>query len=159
MSTAILITIAILLFGMASLALIPILPIVPAQFLVVLLFSAFTSFSIVSGGQLIVFGALAAFSLVVDYSAGAMGAKLGGAHRWSVLAGVLGGIVGSVMMPPFGGFVGIPLFVFVTELLIKKVPRQSVRTAGMSLLGAVGGVIANSLLAFTTAILFLIFVF
>jgi len=159
MSTSILILIAILLFGMACLTLIPVLPVVPAQFLIILLFAILTSFSIVSGGELIVFGGVAVLSLVVDYSAGAMGAKLGGAHRWSIMAGVFGGIFGSIFFPPFGAFIGIPVFVFASELILKKVPKQSVRTAGFSLLGAIGGVVANGLLAFTTAILFLIFVF
>jgi uncharacterized protein len=159
MATAGLITISILLFGMAVLTIIPVLPIVPAQFVIILLFTILTSFAFVSGGELIVFGGVAFISILVDYSAGAVGARLGGAHRWSVLAGIFGGIFGSIFFPPFGAFIGIPAFVFASELIIKKLPKQSVRTAGFSLLGAIGGVVANGLLAFTTAVLFLVFVF
>jgi uncharacterized protein YqgC (DUF456 family) len=159
MATAGLIALSIVLFGMAVLTVIPILPIVPAQFILILIFSILTSFYIVSGGELIVFGGVAFISILVDYSAGAVGARLGGAHRWSVMAGIFGGIFGSIFFPPFGAFIAIPVFVFFSELVIKKLPKKSMRTAGFSLLGTVGGVIANGLLAFTTAVLFLIFVF
>jgi uncharacterized protein YqgC (DUF456 family) len=157
--TTILIILSILLFGLAALTFIPALPIVPVQFAVILLYSILSGFLFVSGWELLVFAVFAALSLLVDYSAGALGAKIGGAHRWSVLAGIIGGLLGTFFFPPFGAFVGIPLFVFASESFIKKKPSQAGKTAGLSFAGAVGGVIVNGFLAFATAILFLIFVF
>ena len=154
-----LIVISILLFGLAGLTLIPALPVVPAQFLIILLFTILSSFSYVSGGQMIVFGVIAILSLLVDYGSGVLGARFGGAHRQSILAGVLGGIFGTIFFPPFGAMLGIPLFVFISESSLKKNRLQSVKSAGYSLLGAIGGIFLNGFLAFTTAVLFLIFVF
>lgn len=158
MITLLIIT-AILLFILACLTLIPALPIVPAQFFLILIVATAGSFSYISGGNVLVFGLLAGISLIVDYGAGAVGAKLGGAHRSSVLAGIIGGIAGTVLFPPFGAFLGIPLGVFISEKRQKKAHLESVRSAGYSLLGAIGGVFLNGFIAFTTAVLFLIFVF
>ncbi|NCS99449.1 DUF456 domain-containing protein [Candidatus Parcubacteria bacterium] len=157
--TILIIILVILVFGLACLTLIPALPIVPAQFLIILIFGSLTSFSVISGWEVVIFGFLAALSLIVDYSAGAVGARLGGAHRWSILSGVIGGIFGSILLPPFGGFIGIPLFVSISELMIKRSPKKLMHTASFSFLGAVAGVMLNGFLAFTTAVLFLIFVF
>jgi uncharacterized protein YqgC (DUF456 family) len=159
MSLTIIIILSVVLFGLAVLSVVPALPIVPTQFVVVLLYAIFSGFALVSGVEIAIFGAIAALSLVVDYSAGALGAKIGGAHRWSVLAGLLGGVVGTFLLPPFGAFIGIPLCVFISESILKRTPQKSARAAGMSFLGAIGGVLVNGTLALTTAILFLVFVF
>jgi len=43
--------------------------------------------------------------------------------------------------------------------MIKRSPKKLMHTASFSFLGAVAGVMLNGFLAFTTAVLFLIFVF
>ena len=157
--TAFLIFFSFFLFILAGLTIVPALPVVLFQFLLIFVFAVASSFGVISGGELFVFGIIAGLSLIVDYSAGAVGARLGGAHRRSVFAGIIGGITGSIIFPSFGAFVGVPLFVYVSELFIKKSPEQLIKATGFSLLGVVAGVALNALLAFTTAILFIIFIF
>ena len=155
----VLIAITVILFILAIFTIVPALPIVPVQFLIILMYGIFSGFSILSFWMIVVFAVLASLSLLVDYSAGAIGAKIGGAHRYSVLAGIVGGLLGTFFLPPFGAFLGIPLGVFLSEKLLRKNTENSARSAGFSLAGAIGGVFLNGFLAFTTAILFLVFVF
>jgi uncharacterized protein len=55
-------------------------------------------------------------SLVDNLLMGA-GAKYGGASWWTTLAALLAGVLGTLLMPPFGGFILAPLAILLLEYL------------------------------------------
>jgi len=157
--TTILIIVSILLFILAGLAFIPALPIVPLQVFIITILSILSAHDPLTTTHIIVFLALVALSFLVDYGAGGVGATFGGAHTSSVTWGIIGGLLGTIVAPPFGGLIGAPLFVFLSERRYKQGVVLPLQTAGYSVMGVLGGMVLNGFLAFITAILFLIFVF
>jgi uncharacterized protein YqgC (DUF456 family) len=55
-------------------------------------------------------------SLVEDLLMG-VGAKQGGASWWTILLAMLAGLLGTILLPPFGGFVLAPLAILLLEYL------------------------------------------
>jgi uncharacterized protein YqgC (DUF456 family) len=87
-------------------------------------------FARVGGGTLAVLGALAAFSYVIEFGAGLLGARRFGASRRAVLGAGLGTVVGM-----FFGLPGILLGPFVGAVLGEYAHRQSLPQAGRVGLG------------------------
>ena len=105
-------------------------------------------------------GTLAAvllLSIAVDWSAGLLGAKFGGAAWKSLLFGMAGSLIGFFIFPPLGVFPGLFVGVLAGELFRKKDGGLALRAAAGALIGSVAGVALNTILALAFLILFLIF--
>ncbi len=111
---------------------------------------------ITAGNALLLFG-IFLFSILVDWSAGLLGAKLGGARWKSLLYGAIGGVAGFLLLPPFGVIAGLFLGVLMGELWQKRVPREAVLAASGAVIGTVAGILINFILAVTFVVLFFIF--
>ena len=107
--------------------------------------------------NLIALGGVFLASIVVDWSAGLLGAKFGGAGWKSIFAGAIGGAVGFVIAPPLGAFAGLFFGVLVGEVLRRRKSTEAVRAASGALLGSLAGIIVNALLALAFIALFLYF--
>ncbi len=133
----------------------PILPSVPYMFLVAIIYNLISGR--ISQNELITLGALAIISIIIDYASGLLGARWGGASGKSLLAGMIGMLLGTFIWPIFGGFIGLFLGVLVAEAMLFSSNQKALKAAYSSLVGSVLGMVANGLLCLVFFILFLIF--
>lgn len=149
----------IMLFIGACGALLPMLPGIPLMFIVTLVYGLASDFSRMEPRHLWIFGSITLVALLIDWSAGLIGAKFGGASRRSLLFGLVGMIIGFVAFPPFGAVAGLFIGVFVSEVASKRTGEQALKSATSSLVATAGGVIANVILALAFLITFIVIVF
>lgn len=136
---------------------IPALPGIPIMFLLALVFGFIDKFIHLTVINVIVLLIIALASLAVDYFSGILGAKYGGASGKSMLAGMLGMIVGLVVLPPFGGIIGLFLGIIVAEIVLHGNKKRAVNAATGGLLGTLAGMAINLLLALIFMGLFIAF--
>lgn len=135
---------------------IPVFPGIPWMFLVALTYGALTSFGRLTGSDLGILAIIALASVAIDYLSGVLGAKYSGASAKALGAGFVGMIVGLLVLPPFGGLLGLFIGVLLVELQTKT-RQQAVRAATGSLFGSLAGIVLNLLLATLFITLFLVF--
>ncbi len=135
------------------------LPGVPMLFGAVFVYSLIDSFDHVSAWQLCVFGALALATLTIDYSAGLLGAKLGGASKQAILFGFIGFIIGLISFPPLGALLGLFAGVFIAELIRLKNYEHAIKAAASALFTSVLGAVVNVMIAIVCLVWFLILIF
>ena len=148
----------LLLLGVV-LSCVPTLPGVPLMFGMIFVYALLDNFQTLELWHLIAFGGLALLSIAIDYSSGLIGAKLGGANKTSVLCGLLGLLIGLIIFPPFGAFMGLFLGVFAAELIQFKDRHKALKAASYSLVTTVIGAVANIAIAVGCFVGFLIIVF
>jgi len=137
----------LLLAGLAG-SILPFLPGPPLIFIGALVLALATDFSPIGAGRLLVLALLAALAYVIDYAAGALGAKKFGGSLWAVAGALVGGLVG-VFFGPLGLVIG-PVFGAVTgELLKSGDPEHSLKAGLGALVGMAFGLLARFTLAFT----------
>ncbi|MCC2632013.1 MAG: hypothetical protein K0S20_712 [Patescibacteria group bacterium] len=141
------------LFGV----LVPVLPGIPLMLLVAIVFGFVDGFEHLSGTEISILAVLAAVSVAVDYFSGSLGARYGGASARSAGIGILGFLIGSLLLPPFGGAIGMVLAIVGSELTLHKDGKRALRAAGGSLLGTVLGIMTNLLLAAAFLFMFIRF--
>ena len=146
----------LMLPGLAGI-IIPIFPGIPYMFIVALLYGTITHFHTLSYTHLTILGIVALLSFIVDYSTGLVGAKYGGAARRSIIFGLLGSIIGTIALPPFGGIAGLFLAILFSELFLHNDNKKAIRAASSSLLGSLAGIIINLFLALIFIICFIVF--
>jgi uncharacterized protein YqgC (DUF456 family) len=147
----------VLLVPAIFMALIPLLPSLAYMFVVAVIFAFANGFEALTGKDLALLFAFVAVSFAVDNVAGLLGAKYGGAHTKSLLWGVLGGIVGTFVIPVFGSLVGLFAAVFAAEIYYQRTRKAAARAASGALIGAAAGIATNVALAigFLAAFIFL----
>ena len=140
------VAIVLVIGGMAGL-LFPVLPGAPILFGGLLVAAWAEGFEHVGTGTLIVLGIMALFMYVLDFLAGAFGAKRFGASNRAMIGATVGAIVGI-----FFGIPGILIGPFIGAVLGELTAQSDLRTAGRAGIGAtVGlalGVAAKLTLAF-----------
>lgn len=143
METVILVAFALLAFGVIA----SVLPVVPAGGLS--LAGVLTYWWATGRPGPILLGALALtalLALAVDWLAGIVGAKVGGAsYRTSLLATAVG-ITLIVPLGPVGPILGIGGTVFVLEVKRGRSREESVRAAGYAVVGVLGSGLMQALL-------------
>lgn len=93
-------------------------------------------------------------SVVVDWSAGLLGAKFGGASWKSLFYGAIGGGIGFLLFPPFGAFAGLFTGVLIGELIRAREARAAFRAASGALIGSLTGIAINACLALVFVVFF-----
>lgn len=146
----------LMLPGLAG-VLIPIVPGIPYMFIVALVFGAIDKFTHLTGANLLPLAILTFFSLIVDYGAGVLGARFGGASKKSLIAGLVGFMVGLVLLPPFGGIAGLFAGIYGYEMLLHSNRFRALKAAKGGVLGTLAGMVINALLAITFLILFILY--
>jgi uncharacterized protein YqgC (DUF456 family) len=133
--TILLWTLAALLIvgGLAGLVL-PVLPGAPLLFCGFLLAAWIEDFAYLGTGTLITLGVLAALMFVVDFAAGAFGARRHGASGRAVLGATIGAVVGI-----FFGLAGVLIGPFVGAVIGELTVHRDLLAAGRAGLGATLG--------------------
>jgi uncharacterized protein YqgC (DUF456 family) len=100
--------------------------------------------------------ALSVLAHLVDFGAGALGAKKFGASRWGALGGLIGGVVGLFFFP-IGLFVGPVVGVLCAEILLaRKALLPAARSSWGTLLGTMAGMIGKVLIDVAMVAIFLV---
>lgn len=150
---------AIVLFIGLAMACIPTLPGIPLMFVTTLVYALIDKWTHVQPWHFAVFAGMTLLSVAIDWSAGLIGAKLGGATRKSMLAGFVGLFVGLLMFPPIGAFLGLFVGILLAELWQMRHHMKAIKAAFASLAAAIIGTAANMVIALVYFIMFLVLVF
>lgn len=155
-------TLLLVLFGIIMvpgllMAFVPMLPAFWYMLACAAVFGIIDGFAHLTLANLGVLFGLFLLSIAVDWSAGLLGAKLGGAGWKSLLYGVLGGVVGLFVFPPLGIFAGLFVGVVLGELARRRSREEAIKAAAGALIGSLTGIVINSFLALTFIVLFLFF--
>ena len=127
------VAIILVLAGMAGL-LFPILPGAPILFAGLFLAAWAEGFEHVGTGTLVVLGIMALLMYVLDFLAGAFGAKRFGASNRAIIGATLGAIIGI-----FFGIPGVLLGPFIGAVLGELTAQSDLKTAGRAGIGATVG--------------------
>ncbi|HEU0081090.1 MAG TPA: DUF456 domain-containing protein [Candidatus Paceibacterota bacterium] len=138
-------------------ACVPMLPALSYMFVVALAYALYDRFVTLTGTQLLILLCVTAASVVVDHTAGLLGAKYGGAHTKSILWGMLGAFLGLFLLPAFGSFIGLFAGVLVAELYYKKRRQAALKAASGALIGSAVGVAVNIALSVVFLVAFVFF--
>lgn len=108
------ITLTLMLLGMVTI-LVPVLPGLLIMWLSAMAYGfvhGFTTFGIIMMGviTMLVFAGMLADNVMIG-----VGARKAGASWATILAALLGGVLGTLFFPPFGGFIAVPLAIFLLE--------------------------------------------
>lgn len=136
---------------------VPAMPGIPYMFAMAAVYGFIDGFQNLTPINLGILGGILIASIFIDYFAGVLGAKYGGASRKGIFCGFVGLIAGLILFPPFGGFLGIFMGVLTAEFIFYKDKTKALKAATGSLLGSVSGVLINTCIAVVFFILFAVF--
>jgi hypothetical protein len=115
-----------------------VLPIIPGTiliFLAALVYALLEGFQTIGWPTLVVLGIMAIVATTADIWASSVGAKMGGASGWSVVLGLLGGLVGLVLFSLPGAIIGAIAGVLGTEIVRVGDWRQALKAGSGWMLG------------------------
>lgn len=107
-----------------------VLPVIPGPALIfgaALVYALIEGFQAVGWPTVLVLGILAVVAATADIWATSIGAKVGGASFWSIVAGLLGGLVGLVLFTLPGAIIGAILGVLLSEMVRVRNLRQALK--------------------------------
>lgn len=135
-----------------------VLPIIPGPiviFVAALIYAVLERFQTIGWPTLLVLGVLTVLATTADVWASSIGAKMGGASGWSIVAGLVGGLIGLVVFSLPGAIIGAVGGV----LLIEIIRVRDLRTALKAGSGwAIGWVLSTILQLVTGLVMVVIFV-
>ncbi|MBP6965365.1 MAG: DUF456 domain-containing protein [Armatimonadetes bacterium] len=146
----------LMLPGVAG-VLLPMIPGIPLMFVVAVVFGFVNHWEHLHPWELAILFAIVLLSVLVDYLAGMLGARYGGAGRRATMWGLVGLVVGLLVFPPFGGIIGLFVGVLVAELARGRSQFHALCAAAASLLGSLAGILGNFFLALVFLVSFIIF--
>jgi len=111
-----------------------------------------------SGPTLAAFAAVGGLAVAVDYFAGAVSAKAGGASWLATLAAGVVGVVALFFTGPLGALVAVALTVFLVEAYRGQSRSAGARAALFATVGMLGSAVAQVLLTGTMLVAFLVVV-
>jgi uncharacterized protein YqgC (DUF456 family) len=110
------ITQVVMLVGLFGLV-VPIYPGTVIMWLGALGYGIVTGFTTLGIVLFVIISLLMLASTIADNLMMSIGARQGGASWWSIALALLAGVVGTLLLPPFGGIIAAPLVVLLVEFL------------------------------------------
>ncbi len=110
-----------------------VLPILPGTILILLgalFYAVVDGFQSIGWPTLLVLGLLTAVATTADIWVGGLGARAGGASGWSIVAGLLGGLIALLFFSLPGAVIGAVLGVLITEVVRVRDWRQALKAGG-----------------------------
>jgi uncharacterized protein len=153
-TAALIIALLVMLAGLVG-VLMPAIPGIPLIWLAILGYGFVDRFRAIGPTFLVVTLALVVLSQMAEYYAKAWGAKKYGAGRAGMWGAVIGSIIGLFFMP-IGLLAGPFLGALVAELLAGRSANEALRAGWGGLVGVLGSVAVNFVLALTLIIAFVI---
>jgi len=121
----------------------PILPGIPIAWLGLFIYAIGTGFERISVTTIIVFAALTALILLLDFLAPILGAKKFQASKYGMLGAFLGLIVGVIFFNIWGVIIGPFLGAFLFELLAKRKAKGAFKAALGTFIGYIVGALVK----------------
>jgi uncharacterized protein YqgC (DUF456 family) len=115
-----------------------VLPVIPGTVLILigaLLYALGEGFHSVGWPTLAILGLLTLVATTADVWASSVGAKIGGASGWSVVLGLIGGMVGLVLFSLPGAILGAILAVVLTEIVRQDDWKKALKAGSGWLVG------------------------
>lgn len=137
--------------------LIPVIPALPYMFLVAVIYGFIDKFIHLTSYEITVLGIITLVSVIVDWASGIVGAKYGGASVKSLIIGTLGFLIGLVLIPPFGGFLGLFAGIFISEVLMFQDHKKALKSASGGLIGTLLGMVINLVISVAFLLMFISF--
>lgn len=119
-----------------------IFPVIPGAVLIfsaALIYAIFTKFAEIGVMTLVIFGVLAAISVVVDYVFGAVGAKKLGGSVFGIMGALAGALVGGIIFNIIGIVIGLFVGAIAGELITGKKLAHSGKVGAATVLGFLAG--------------------
>ena len=135
-------TLLAMLIGLIGIVL-PVIPGTIVIFVAALIYALIEGFQAAGWPTLVVLGLLTIVATTADIWATSAGAKMGGASGWSVLVGLIGGLVGFVVLSLPGAILAAILGVLLAELIRVGDLRQAFKAGGGWVLGWVLSTVAQ----------------
>jgi len=135
----------------------PVLPSIPYMFIIALVFNWVATGTPFSFSEIAILAFLAILSIAIDYLSGILGAKWGGASKKGLLFGFFGILLGTIIIPPFGGILGLFAGVLIAEFIKNNDHNKAMKAATGSLIGSISGMLINVLIGLMFITLFIIF--
>lgn len=151
----------ILMLPGIMMAVMPGLPGLLYMLFVAFVFGIFDHFVHITDVNLAFLALVVMIGMLIDIFSGLAGAKIGGAHWSSLVAGALGLLVGTfvIPIPILGSFVGFFFAILCAEWYRTHDMVRAHRAATGGLLGALAGTVGNVVAASVFIALFIIFAF
>lgn len=118
----------------------PAIPGPPLSFMALLLLSYAKDWEPFSASFLIIMGVLGALLIIVDYVIPSIGAKKYGASKYGIWFSVIGMIIGLILVPPFGVFIGAFIGAIAGELLAGKKGQTALKVGWGVFIGNMVGI-------------------
>jgi uncharacterized protein YqgC (DUF456 family) len=115
-----------------------VLPVIPGTvliFLAALVYAMLEGFTSIGWPTLAILGVLTIVATTADIWASSVGAKMGGASGWSVVVGLIGGLVGFVLFTLPGAIIGAVLGVLAMEVIRLRDWKQALKAGGGWVIG------------------------
>jgi uncharacterized protein YqgC (DUF456 family) len=152
--TAIYILVGFLMLAGLLGSFLPVLPGTPLIVLGALVYAFFTDFGTVGLQELLILGGISILTYVLDYTAGAFGAKKFGGSWWGAVGALVGAVAG-FFFGPLGLVLGPIVGAWIGELARSRHLDTSVRSAFGTIVGMLLGTVAKLSLALVMVSLFL----
>ena len=151
---------ALLLIPGIAMSFVPALPGLLYMLMVALVFGLYDHFVHMTMWHIAVLATIAIVTMIVDTFSGLIGARLGGAGKWSILAGLVGMVLGTFIIPApiVGSLVGLFVGILLAEWYRSRNFGQAHKAAAYSFAGSMAGMIIKVGASLLFAILFLVFV-
>ena len=88
-----------------------------------------------------------------------VGIRLSGGSLKTLGWGALGMLIGTILLPPFGGFFGLGISVFAAELIGRRKLFQATNTSLSAILGQAAGMVINLIIGIIMIGLFILWIF
>ncbi len=151
---------AIMLFGLFSLVILPILPGLVIIWLAALGYGLFGHFT--TTGMIVVFVVITVLMLlgsVIDNILMGAGARKTGASWVSITAALVAGMLGSLLWPPFGGILLSLVALFVVELLRLRNVRSALLSTRSMAIGCGWAIVARFFIGLAMIGLYVVWTF
>jgi uncharacterized protein YqgC (DUF456 family) len=112
-------TLVLMLVGLFGL-IIPIFPGITIIWLAGLVYGIVTGFDTLGIVIMVLISLGMVAGVTIDNVLMGAGARLGGASWLTIVVAIVAGIAGTILFPPIGGFIAVPLAIFLMELLRKR---------------------------------------
>jgi uncharacterized protein YqgC (DUF456 family) len=150
-------SLVIMTAGLAGTVL-PVLPSIPLVYSGFLIYGFGTGWHDFGTGIVVFFGALTVLVLVLDYVAGAVGAKKYGASSAGVIGSIIGAIAGVIFFNVIGLLVGVFAGAVFGELYCGRTTEAALRSGWGAFLGFLAGTLFKFLIAFAMIGAFLLLI-
>jgi len=129
---------ALMLIGLAG-TIIPILPSVPLVYAGYAVYGLATGWRDYGLGIMAVLGAITLIIVLLDYLAGALGARKFGASRAGMWGSIIGAILGVIFLNIIGLILGTFIGALIGELIVGRTMHEAVKSGWGAFLGFLAG--------------------